>query len=42
LLVIDYFALAVAHALIVIAVIRLSGNPALDHDDSGESIEPPL
>ncbi|MXP15407.1 hypothetical protein GRI44_11665 [Altererythrobacter confluentis] len=34
---IDYFALAVAHALIAIAVYRMAGNPALDDDDLSDS-----
>lgn len=30
---IDYFALGIAHALIVIAVLRVVGRPELDHED---------
>lgn len=37
---IDYFALALTHALIALALIRLLRNDALDHDDAAEPFEP--
>lgn len=32
--VIDYFALALAHALLALAVLRLAGNDRLDREDN--------
>lgn len=39
--VIDYFALALAHALLALAVLRLAGNDRLDReDDDAPEAEP--
>ncbi|MDA7787670.1 hypothetical protein N8940_00365 [Sphingomonadaceae bacterium] len=38
--VIDYFALALTHGLLLIAVIRMLGRDELDHEETGAAEEP--
>ena len=40
--VIDYFALALAHALLALAVLRLAGNDRLDREDEDAPEEEPI
>ena len=39
---IDYFALALAHALLALAVLRLAGNDRLDREDEDAPEEEPI